>query len=175
MSEVFFLLGVLWMLTPSAGCIVPPHLEQESDAGMNHRPSIITLLTSPPIGPMTWYQSSSGSPLPLSKGFNVAVRDLDRQVIHVRMFLGGKYNQKLPLSSDRTQGGSVDQAAIFEVSGLCDNLVDNKIGRHVLELYVSDSGFSDTGTDLRVPVQGGQTDNIFWDLNCIASVGDGGL
>ncbi len=148
------------------GCIVPPRLEQVNDGGENRAPRIISESTTPPPGELDIEQTAAGStPLVISP-FTIAIDEPDKQPLTLRVFLNRKYSKVVPISSDKTTGGEVLQSKRFNISGLCDHLVDSVLGSHLLELYVSDSGFVDTGTDLREVNAGGMRTNAIWELKC---------
>lgn len=104
----------------------------------------------------------------------MALNDPDDGTLYLRLFLQGKssvygrygYEQFVPLSpevvSSSTHGFLVD----FTLSGPCDALVNNQLGQYILELYASDREFVSEGDDLRLPTSDGQTDSVYWIMNC---------
>jgi hypothetical protein len=153
------------------GCLIPPDRELMVDGGVNRAPSINTSLSVPkPGGVFDYWQ------LAKPKEFSVVLKDLDKQALSLRFFLERKYETKLPLDKNATTGGGTSQPIVVKIAGLCDELVDSLEGTYFLEIYVSDSGFLDSGDDLRQVKPGGLSTNANWTLKCnTASTADGGL
>lgn len=156
-------------------CVIPPHLEDEFDAGGNRRPQVRWEVTMPKIGDLILNQSNNPQS-PQSKAFNVGLEDPDsRQPLYVRLFLDGNYQSYVYDTEVAPKEGL--RGCAFELRGLCDQMVNFVLGRHMLELYVSDETFVTEGEDLRVISFGGQRDNITWQLSCLPrlNIGDGGI
>lgn len=151
------------------GCVVPPNLEKVVDGGENHAPRINTTLTVPKPGSLNHFQKQSIE-------FNIALEEDDKQALTMRVFIDRKYNVKIPISPDVTPGGVLKPNGRFELTGLCDELVDSSLDPHFLEFYASDSGFVASGDDLRQVNVGGLSTNTSWDLKCNPPVSgpDGG-
>ena len=139
-----------------------------SDGNTNlHRPQILVQLCTPsPFGTITARQTKSGD-TPEKQGFTIAVKDSDKQVLFFRMFVNAVYTSRVPISQSQSSGGLERQSIIFDVDGICDSVVNNVLGNHNLELYVSDSKFLDSGADLRMSMNGGMRDNVYWTLSCM--------
>jgi len=149
--------------TTLSGCVIPPRLQEVADGGENRAPSVITASTTPRPGAFDHNQQKVAT-------FNVALQDPDRQALTLRIFLDRKYDKVVPISSSVTPGGEELQSKLFTISGLCDQLVDSVLGAHLLELYVSDGGFVDSGSDLRVVQQGALGTSVIWELKCVPPV-----
>ena len=160
--------GLLSLLA-GAGCVIPPPLEKEVDGGVNRPPSILWNSVRPEIGTFTYYMNSDPTK-PKTELFNIGFQDLDRQAIHARMFLDGKYDEIIPITNEKTQGGKEEDSILFRVTGLC--AVHLKGGTdcvHMLEVYISDGGFipaSTSSLDYRQPLPGGLRDSVAWRLQC---------
>jgi hypothetical protein len=151
-------------------CLIPPTYEEPVDSGANHSPSILRTATLPPLGEqLSLYQGQS-------KSFFVWVDDPDDQELTFRMFLQRKWDKLVPLSKDRIEKSTSSRKALsFEVTGLCDVLVNNVLADYDLEIYVSDGGFVESGKDLRETPVGALRNNDGWTLSCLAPTGpDGG-
>lgn len=160
----------LVLVTGGPGCVVPPALTLESDGGQNTRPRILEANTTPPPGSKTYRQSED----PL---FTITVVDPDRQVLYGRMFMDRRYDRVFVGGESQTGPSAQPELAMtFRVNGICGELVQFVLGAHLLEVYISDSGFVSTGPDLRVPLAGGARVNDSWQITCLEDVKlDGGL
>jgi len=147
-----------------AGCIIPPDLEakKEADGGVNRPPTIKWEWVWPKVGVKT----SKDDP----ERFTIGFEEPDKQAVHVRMFVDGKYEKKIPISKERSAGGEVDGSVRFEVKGLCSvHLEGDTACSHMVEVYISDGGFVDEtpgAKDLRLPKVGGLRDSVAWRWQC---------
>lgn len=152
----------------ASACVLPEDLH----APQEHAPHLLAGDTTPaPARVFSYAQSTAGGARP-RQNFNTIVVDTDDQVLHTRAFIDGRYDRALALNNDRVPpapAGITDgsRSYFFTIEGLCDAQVNNELGRHVLELYVSDNGFVGRGSDLRVPNPGGLRDSLLWVFNCI--------
>ncbi|MBK8480512.1 MAG: hypothetical protein IPL40_04985 [Proteobacteria bacterium] len=150
------------------GCILPEDLHSPQE----HAPRIVPEHTQPPPDQVfSFPQSATSGPRP-TQTFSTIVIDPDEQELRTRAFVDGRYDRALALNNDRVDSpprGILDgrRGYFFDVEGLCDDKVNRELGRHVLELYVSDSGFVGRGSDLRQPNAGGLRDSLLWVFNCI--------
>lgn len=153
----------------SSGCVIP--LDFRSAEGDNSPPVIDLQGTRPPpkteFGPsFTWNQDAG------PREFLLLVNDPDEQTLTIRMFLHAEdrsYSKKIEALPDTIPPGSTStgtRALSFEVRQLCDELVNDRLGTYLLELYVSDRGFSDEPGRLRQPQPGGLRDNCLWEVKC---------
>lgn len=156
------------------GCVIPPRLDFDADAGVNTAPVIVEENTFPRPGPLSVYQANPGETI--TTPFNIAIKDPDKQPLTAQVFLDGKYGQKVPISNNQTPGGAVNQGLFFNIDGLCDDLVDSPDGKHFLDLYVTDGTFVASGDDLRQVTVGSGWDSVNWVVTCNAPVpkADGG-
>lgn len=144
------------------GCIIPAPVEQEVDGGVNRPPEILVgNSTPPPNKPLEVYRGEK-------RGFNIALRDEDKDPLSFRVFIDLDYKNPVPLSNDRAPGGAT--AHLFHIEGLCDVHVKDTAERHFLELYISDRPFLSVqgnpgAADYRQSV-GGLRDNVGWILSC---------
>jgi hypothetical protein len=143
------------------GCVIPADIEPPDES----RPQFQIQLTVPNPSIVQTITQSGGSEVVVSR-FNVAVVDPDSPTLRARAFIDGRYDAVLPDLVDQVVESN--RGNLLEISGMCDEKVDFELGAHTLELYVSDGGFVDTGTDLRLPQPGGQRDNLLWRFVCVA-------
>lgn len=151
-------------LTAGAGCVVPPPLEKEVDGGVNRPPAIIWGSVKPNIGNVT--DTDSATTL---RYFNIGFTDLDKDVIHARLFVDGKYHDYIPISAEKTQGGRTKDSILFTVTGLCALHIKETVCDHMVEVYISDGGFipkSTPSTDYRQVIPGGLRDSVAWRWKC---------
>lgn len=150
------------------GCVLPEDLHSPQE----HAPHIVPEHTQPPPGkPFSLPQSATNGARE-SQTFTIIVIDPDDQELRTRAFIDGRYDRALALNNDRVDSpppGILDgrRGYFFDVEALCDDKVNHELGRHVLELYVSDTGFVARGSDLRQPNPGGLRDSLLWVFNCI--------
>lgn len=151
-----------------SACVLPEDLH----APQEHAPHLLAALSTPEPGIVfSVARSAAGSPQS-RQTFTTVVVDADDQVLLARAFVDGRYDRALALNNDRippappaiTDGR---RTHLFDIDGLCDAPVNNVLGRHVLEFYVSDNGFVGRGSDLRVPNPGGLRDSLLWVFNCV--------
>lgn len=160
------LLTGLLSASAGTGCVIPPPMNKEVDGGVNRPPTIKWDHVNPPVGPKSFYPTQSED----SQIFTIGFRDLDRQPIHVRMFVNGAYEKKIPISKEKTTGGEEDGTIQFKVTGVCAvHLKGAAECSHMVEVYISDSGFVDETSgakDLRTPLVGGLRDSVAWWWKC---------
>ena len=167
--SMVMLTAAMLSLTADTGCIIPPPLEKEVDGGVNRPPSVLWDSVVPTIGTYT-YPMKDDPTEPQTVVFNIGFQDLDRQAIHARMFVDGRYDEIIPITTNKTQGGREEDSLLFKVTGLCAVHVKGDTDCvHMVEVYISDGGFipaSTTAKDYRLPVPGGLRDSVAWRLHC---------
>lgn len=154
------------VLVIAGGCFVPPVLELE---GGTKGPSIDVDLTEPEVRkPFTVYQTPKGALKPEQQAFNVWMSDPDSSTLHARLFLDRTYD--LPVAEVEVAGGCNAKnpcTANFLLTGPCDDMVNNLLGRHDVEVYVSDQPWPDNDpNDLRKLAPGAFGANDSWPMWC---------
>ncbi len=162
-----------------SGCLIPPPIEKEGqDGGPNHPPQILWNILTPPQGPLTRAQTAPGAAKKVDIQFVIGVDDPDPQTLHLNIFIDGvKDLYANPIRSEQLPPSSTPKRAfLLDLSGPCDELVNFAVGPHILEAYVSDSGFKTEGEE-RLPKEGGQAVGVPWLLTCVLPPPspDGGL
>ena len=151
----------------SQGCFVPPPLEREADGSTNRPFVILRDATAPPIGKVfTLLQGEE-------KTLNIALNDPDTSSLHARAFVDSVRDEVVASSSPIGCTGRC--AAVFG-SRWCDEVVEfDVVSPHLIEIYISDRQFVDTGTDATKTEAGANIEVVAWVYNCLASSGDGGI
>ena len=151
-----------------SACVLPEDLHTP----LEHAPRFVLGQTQPPPNTVLSLRQSAGSGSKQIQFFTTVVIDPDDQELRTRAFIDGRYERALALNNDEVgepSRGFIDgrRSYFVEIEGLCDDKVNRELGRHVLELYVSDTGFVGRASDLRVPNTGGLRDSVLWVFNCL--------
>ena len=156
-------------LTTITGCFMPPPLELEADGGNVRVPEVRKDVTTPEIGKaFTHYQTADAATTKRQKEIVVGLLDEDSSTLHARVFINGNYDQ-LVEGGDRTASGCTQGcAASFTLGGLCDQMVNDVLGTHVLEVWVSDLPWPDNSenNDLHVLHPDAFGTNVLWQFTC---------
>lgn len=151
------------LLFAGFGCVIPADIEPATSEG----PWIDVDLTIPDPRDVKSYAQGQTEAVK----FSVNVGEPNGQLITARVFVDAQYDAPIdpePNSiSPNPDSPNTGVGYVFSLRGLCDELVDYELGRHILELYISDNGFWDQGTDLRVVNPGGFRNNVLWRFNCV--------
>ena len=168
--------GVLMLLMVgglTSGCFLPPPLELEADGGGSTAPAVLGNLTRPNIEtPFTVQQTAPGAPTQNVQPFNLALRDPDSDKLNVRFFVDGRpYDQVVGQGTASNCSAPAGCSLIVQIQGLCDDVVNNLLGTHIVEAYIVDLPWSDRDKDdLTLPEPGGFRTNVWWRFECIAPV-----
>lgn len=171
-SHAMLLVMASCMAALEGACVVPADIRVPED----HAPSIDLNFTNP--NPRELFDSDRTI---ATVSFFVAVTDPDDQTLHARAFIDGRVDQLITISNDRIpppDAPGSPRGYFFDILGLCAEKVDDVTGIHVLELYVTDGDFVDTGPDLRVTTDGSLRDSVLWRFNCLEpglQSNDGGI
>ena len=165
-----------------SACVIPQAIEIQDD---NTPPRIDLSNTNPERGtigdPGTDVKQSAGQPRDTTS-FTVAVNDPDDEDIAMRLFVDGDY---ATFWAENTVGPTERQPrlGLMQVDGLCDEVVQFELGRHSVEVWVSDAGFVSSGPFLNLPAvtddgRLGGRDSVTWMVECVfpgQPPGDGGI
>lgn len=152
------------------GCFIPPQHELEVDGGGNFGKPVIDRDKVIPSGSSGWeftlLQKASAF------GFEVLVLDSDKETMYGRMFVDFNYKTVVDQSTVQAEG---KYQLRFLVPGLCDQVVNNEPGKHIVSIVVSDEPFVDSGDDLSMVRNGGGRDEVNWTMTCVEVGGDAGI
>lgn len=151
-----------------SACVLPEDLNTPQE----HAPRILLGQTQPPPRTVLSLHQSAANGSKQVQTFSTFVIDPDDQDLRARAFIDGRYERALALNNyevGEPPRGFIDgrRSYFFDIEGLCDDKVNRELGRHVLEIYVSDTGFVGEASDLRVPNTGGLRDSVLWVFNCL--------
>lgn len=152
-------------------CVIPPQMDLESG---NTPPLVVPQGTFPTPDPRDKYivtvnQTAAGKPKVVTT-FTIRFRDPDPEDVTLRAFLDADYSKFV---EEKRVGpvSSGDRSAAIDIVGLCDDLVNNSLGLHDFEVYLSDTGFVDQGVDLRDTAvsegRKGSRDHARWRVDCV--------
>lgn len=157
----------LLLLTMIAGCVIPPSLRPEDDAGLSNSPPAIRAVTSDQV------ELAEPGPVSIERGemagsLSVSALDSDlADTLYIRIFIDYNMPERLParVACFVAPNGNAMRSATCNMSGLCTT-ADIGVRRN-MTIMVFDRPPLDFGTDPQAMMgEGGLSTSRFYFVQC---------